>query len=103
MKYEKVDILKNPDIVSKDIKIAVLTSMAFFKWKGLIALSNGRTKNIQISMGVGHEVGNSYTLKQSSFDEFTSKTFKINLCTWGKATNIKPSKNRAPWMVFAIN
>ncbi|QNN43829.1 PAAR-like protein [Pedobacter roseus] len=103
LKYEKTDILKNSDIVSKDIKIAVLTSMAFFKWKGLIGMSNGKTKNIKISMGVGHEVGTSHTLKQNAFDDFTSKTFKTNLCTWGKVTNMKPNKNRAPWMVYAIN
>lgn len=103
LKYEKVDILKDSDIVAKDIKIAVLTSMAFFKWRGLIALSNGKMKNIKVSIGVGHEVGNSYTLKQNAFDDYTSKSFTTDQCTWGIITSTTLNSKKAPWMVFAMN
>ncbi|WP_025142908.1 PAAR-like protein [Pedobacter jeongneungensis] len=102
LKYEKTDILKNPDIVSKDIKIAVLTSMAFFKWNGLIALSNGFPESKPISQGVGHEVGNSYTLKQNAFDNYTSNVFKVVECDW-KNIDIKILGNRAPWMEIALS
>jgi len=102
LKYEKTDILKNSDIVSKDIKIAVLTSMAFFKWKGLIALSNGLYKNKKVSEQVGNKVGNSYVEKQNALDNYTSKIFKVIECDW-KAVDIKDDKQRAPWMKIAIS
>jgi uncharacterized protein (TIGR02594 family) len=103
LKYEQVDILKNSDIVAKDIKIAVLTSMAFYKWNGLIAKSNGKLKNKNVSVEVGNEVGDSYMQKQNAFDDYTSKIFKVNECTWEKIENIKLDGRKAPWMIFALN
>ncbi|WP_344851107.1 TIGR02594 family protein [Pedobacter jeongneungensis] len=102
LKYEKTDILKNPDIVSKDIKIAVLTSMAFFKWKGLIAESNGTPKTKKISEKVGNNVVDSHIQKQKAFSEYTSKIFKTSECDW-KEIEIKTIGNRAPWMEIALN
>lgn len=102
LKYEKIDILKDPDIVAKDIRIAVLTSMAYFKWNGLIAKSNGFPDNKLVSKGVGLEVGNSYVQKQNAFDNYTSKTFKTSECDW-KEIEIKIIGNRAPWMEVALN
>lgn len=102
LKYEQVDILKDSDIVAKDIRIAVLTSMAFFKWKGLIVKSNGFIENILVSKEVGHEVGNSYNLKQNAFDEYTSKVFRVIECDW-KSIDIKINGKRAPWMEIALN
>uniref|UniRef100_UPI0025DC36D9 TIGR02594 family protein n=1 Tax=Pedobacter sp. UBA5917 TaxID=1947061 RepID=UPI0025DC36D9 len=102
LKYEKIDILKDSDIVAKDIKIAVLTSMAFFKWRGLVAKSNGFPQAEPVSKGVGSEVGNSYTEKQHAFDNYTSKIFKIKDCDW-KEIDIKIIGTRAPWMTIALN
>lgn len=102
LRFEKVDILKNSDIVAKDIKIAVLTSMAFYKWNGLIAKSNGFSESKPVSHGVGNEVGNSYSQKQKAFDDYTSKTFKVNNCDWTEL-EIKATGSRAPWMEIALN
>lgn len=101
LKYEKVDILKNSDIVAKDIKIAVLTSMAFYKWNGLIAKSNGALRNKLISEKVGNNVGDSHAEKQKAFNDYTSKIFKTNECDW-KKIEIKIIGNRAPWMEIAL-
>ncbi|CAH0285301.1 hypothetical protein SRABI27_03905 [Pedobacter sp. Bi27] len=101
LKYEQVDILKNSDIVAKDIKIAVLTSMAFYKWNGLIAKSNGALRNKLISEKVGNNVGDSHAEKQKAFNYFTSKIFKTSKCDW-KEIEIKIIGNRAPWMETAL-
>jgi len=102
LKYEKVDILKNSDLVAKDIKIAVLTSMAFYKWNGLIAKSNGKPRTNEVSNGVGNEVGNSYTLKQLAFDHLSSRIFETKNCYW-EEIQIKINGGRAPWMEIALN
>lgn len=101
LKYEQVDILKNSDIVAKDIKIAVLTSMAFYKWNGLIAKSNGTLRNKLISEEVGNNVGDSHSEKQKAFNDYTSKIFKTSECDW-KEIEIKKIGNRAPWMEIAL-
>lgn len=100
--YEKVNILKDSDIVVRDIKIAVLTSMAFFKWNGLIAKSNGYTSNKAVSKGVGAPVKDSYDQKQKAFDNHTSKIFKVTDCQWKVVTEAIPTGKRAPWMDIAL-
>jgi len=102
LKYEKVDILKNSDLVAKDIKIAVLTSMAFFKWNGLIAKSNNKPTTEKISERVGNNIGDSHIQKQTAFDDYTSKIFNTKDCDW-REIETKIIGNRAPWMEVALN
>lgn len=96
------DIVKHPELVGTDVRTAVLSSMAFFKWKGLNTIANGTTDVIRkICPKVGNDVkikdknGNNssnYEEKQKVFDNVTSKIFKIKDCTWGK--NINKDKNK---------
>ncbi|ELY2018378.1 hypothetical protein SL053_002299, partial [Flavobacterium psychrophilum] len=81
---EGADILENPDLVTTDASIAVLSSMAFWKWKKIDTITNGNSVNKPISKKVGNEVGDSYTEKQNAFTNKTSITFKINECKIGK-------------------
>ncbi|WP_445722808.1 peptidoglycan DD-metalloendopeptidase family protein [Flavobacterium sp.] len=81
---EGADIIANPDLVITNISIAVLSSMAFFKWKRINTITNGNTNTRPISVKVGKEVGSSYTEKQNAFNEHTFKVFKINKCSYGK-------------------
>ncbi|EKT3967177.1 hypothetical protein NTJ12_002259 [Flavobacterium psychrophilum] len=83
-KKESANILDNPDLVSTDIGIAVLSSMAFFKWKDINIITNGKSETKPISKRVGIEVDGSYTKKQNAFDDVTAKTFKISACKWSK-------------------
>ncbi|GAA4202651.1 hypothetical protein GCM10022289_17720 [Pedobacter jeongneungensis] len=101
-KKENFDIIANPDLVLTNITAATLSSMAFFKWKGLIAISNGFSINILVSKGVGNEVKKSYSEKQKAFDDYTSRIFRTKDCDWNKIS-IKILGNRAPWMEIALN
>lgn len=94
LKYENVDILKNSDLVSTNIKIAVLTSMAFWKWNGLCNKANGTRdvihdicptigRNLSITGRDGKATTN-YDEKNKIFCEITSKVFKIDNCVFGK-------------------
>lgn len=78
------DIIKKPDLVVEDVNIAVLSSMAFWKWKNICNVTNGNSSTESISIKVGKKVRNNYSEKQDAFDDYTSKSFKINDCTWGK-------------------
>ncbi|MCH4829850.1 DUF5675 family protein [Flavobacterium columnare] len=98
LKYENVNILNNSDTVATDIKIAVLTSMAFFDYNKINKIANG-TKNVKgkICPKVGKNVTlangkTNYDEKQEIFDEKTSKIFKIDSCnfTEEEQSNNKP-------------
>lgn len=109
-KYENVDIVNNSDIVSKDLKIAVLSSMAYFNYYKVNEKANG-TKDVKkdICPMIGNDVtlanGNTnYGEKQNAFDNFTSKVFQIDACLWGKVDEpLKFLDGRAPWIDIAIS
>lgn len=87
-KRENADIITNPDLVTSDIKIAVLSSMAFWKWKGLQQISNGKMKVEDVSKKVGKNVVSSngvssYDEKAKAFKDTTSVVFKVSECTYG--------------------
>lgn len=87
-KRENADIITNPDLVVSDVKIAVLSSMAFWKWKGLQEKSNGQTAVNPISIKVGKNVvksngSDAYSEKKEAFDKNTSVLFKVKECTYG--------------------
>ncbi|OWP82685.1 hypothetical protein BWK59_14530, partial [Flavobacterium davisii] len=100
-KKEGADIIANPDLVISDVSIAVLSSMAFWKWKNLNTKAN-LTKDVvrKICPKVGSdtqvidESGKSSTNhkeKKKVFDNSTSKVFKIDECKLGKAENVNNS------------
>ncbi|TWP22618.1 hypothetical protein ETU10_10540 [Apibacter muscae] len=109
-KYENVDILANSDLVAHDLKIAVLSSMAFFVFRKINIKANG-TKNV--INDICPLVGNNVTLaggktnhkeKQDAFDKYTSVVFQVDKCLWGKLDNaLKYMDGRAPWMDIAVN
>jgi predicted chitinase len=86
-KRENADIVTNPDLVLTDVKIAVLSSMAFWKWKKLQQLSNGQKDVNVISGKVGSKVASgdtdNYTEKAKAFKDKTSPLFKVSECTYG--------------------
>ncbi|MBE8723876.1 peptidoglycan DD-metalloendopeptidase family protein [Flavobacterium hungaricum] len=79
---EGANILNNSDLVSTDIAIAVLSSMAFFKWKDINTITNGNSNTKSISKRVGNDIDGSHEKKQNAFTDVTSKVFKINECKW---------------------
>ncbi len=91
---EGADIVANPSLVSKDIRIGVLSAMAFWVWKGLNTLSNGeRYVEKKICSKVGNDVGikdrkgkdtTNHREKQRVFAEETSKLFDIENCEWAE-------------------
>jgi predicted chitinase len=81
---ENADILANPDLVTTDVSISVLSSMAFWKWKKIHKITNGKSDAKPISTLVGQNVRNSHGEKQKAFTDTTSKTFKVNDCDYGK-------------------
>lgn len=89
---EKADILLHPDLVATDIKIAVLSSMAFWKWKGLHLAANGNTEvTTKISRVVGLDaVSNgksSHAEKKHFFDTNSSVLFRVNNCRHRKISS----------------
>ena len=84
---EGFDILNNPDLVLSNIGIAVLSSMAFFKWKKINTITKGKTNTNPISIKVGNDLRGSYLEKQKAFTNVTSKTFKTEICTYEKLPN----------------
>ncbi|KPH11859.1 DUF4280 domain-containing protein [Chryseobacterium sp. ERMR1:04] len=109
-KKEGADIIIDPDLVLTNIAVSVISSMAFFKWKGINTIVNGSKDTLPVSKKVGKMVAtkdedgkasDNYKEKQKAFDDYTSKTFKTSECEWGKAVDINLA-GRSPWMENAI-
>uniref|UniRef100_UPI0040484501 CHAP domain-containing protein n=2 Tax=Flavobacterium sp. TaxID=239 RepID=UPI0040484501 len=86
---EGSDIIKNPDLVTTDVSVAVLSSMAFWKWKKIDGITNGQSKTEKISRKVGNDVAlangkTNHGEKQEVFTKYTSKTFTTEQCKFGK-------------------
>ncbi|WP_029269169.1 DUF5675 family protein [Flavobacterium sp. KJJ] len=98
LKYENADIIKNPDLVAKDIKIAVLSSMAYFDMYGVNKKAN-KCKDVKnkIAPMIGNDVPlqdgkTNHEEKQEAFDDLTSKTFTISNCKYGSSEKIEEKK-----------
>ncbi len=89
LKEENIDILLNPDKVN-EVKIAVLTSMGYWKNHGGDTKSNGQKDEDILSRLVGNDVD--YAGKKRNFDNITSKVFKINEC---KLTKTQKAESRS--------
>ncbi len=89
LKEENIDILLNPDKVN-EVKIAVLTSMGYWKNHGGDTKSNGQKDEDILSRLVGSDVD--YAGKKRNFDNITSKVFKINEC---KLTKTQKAESRS--------
>jgi uncharacterized protein (TIGR02594 family) len=105
-KKEGADIISNSDLVSKNVSIAVLSSMAFWKWKNIAPLANGSKNTKKICKKVGNNVTlangkTNHDEKQSAFTDNSSVTFKVDDCKYGKVQNT-PISGKAPWMPFAL-
>ena len=76
---------KDASLVGSDIEVAMVTCMAFWsKEKGLSTRSNGQKDVDIISRRIGNKVGSkketNYDLKRNSFNNITSKLFRVNDC-----------------------
>lgn len=88
--YDKIKEFSPQDILSdegaksieKDPKMAVLTSMGYWKHKKMIALSNGNKNVNKVSEAIGTNV--EWPKKKKAFDDITSKIFRTEECQWGK-------------------
>ncbi|QYS87351.1 hypothetical protein JJC03_05440 [Flavobacterium oreochromis] len=121
-KKEGADIISNPDLVVSNVSIAVLSSMAFWKWKSLNTSSN-LTKDVinKICPKVGKNTSvtgrdgkcsTNHEEKKKIFDGSTSEVFKIDECRLGKSLNKnnekgtvifisgKGSKYISSWLVY---
>lgn len=76
--------MKKPDLVVDDVSIAVLSSMAFWKWKKISKIANGNLSTESISIKVGKKVNDNYKKKQDAFNDDTSQVFMVSDCKWGK-------------------
>jgi predicted chitinase len=86
---ENADIISHPDLVATDMKIAVLSAIAFWKWKGLQHIANNnREPTSNISRAVGKEITSggksNYKEKRRLFETSTSVVFQVNSCKYGE-------------------
>lgn len=110
LKYLKIDILKDFELVGTNVELAVLTSMGYLHRGGMPKVANGCRDEDKISKIVGNDVFNkkgesiNHVPKQKAFDDITSKVFKVNHCIYGKIIDRKekPIGKRAPWMEIAV-
>lgn len=92
--------IEKSDQVGKNFELAVVASMAFFKWKNLdmYKLCNGNKSTAGISKKVGMKETNkdtgksNYEEKQETFTNRTSVAFMVDNCKW----NVKESPKQTP-------
>ena len=92
--------IEKSDQVGKNFELAVVASMAFFKWKNLdmYKLCNGNKSTAGISKKVGMKETNkdtgksNYEEKQEAFTNRTSVAFMVDDCKW----NVKESPKQTP-------
>ncbi len=89
-KRENADIVENPDLIVTNPAIAVLSSMAFFKWKGITKIANEEKDNTElVSKIVGNDVPlangkRNHAEKQEVFTNNTSIVFETSNCKYGE-------------------
>ncbi|WP_375605248.1 DUF5675 family protein [Flavobacterium davisii] len=87
-KKEGADIITNPDLVVTNVSIAILSSMAFWKWKKIDTIVNGKTDTKPVCIKVGKDVDGNHNLKQNVFTTSTSITFQVNKCNLTKTEEV---------------
>ncbi|MBO9729202.1 MAG: DUF4280 domain-containing protein [Chitinophaga sp.] len=87
---EKADIINHPDLVSTDMKIAVLSAMTFWKWKGIQHMANRQREiTTRISQAVGKRIisggKSNYEEKNRFFKNNTAIVFQVSSCEFSEA------------------
>jgi predicted chitinase len=104
---ENADIINQPDLVATDMKVAVLSAMAFWKWKRLQHTSNGNMVVDEISKAVGLQVTvggkNNYSEKKKLFDTNTAIIFQVSSCLYKKAADGPINQYRIHIDMFEYN
>ena len=103
LKYNNIDVIKNPDAIGQSIDLAVSSGMIFFKWKGINTLAN-TTKDVKgkicplvgknADKTIGSKKSTNYDEKQKAFTDITSVVFKIDSCKFGKGDEPKKQKGK---------
>ncbi|WP_374464518.1 hypothetical protein [Chryseobacterium sp.] len=103
LKYNNVDVIKNPDAIGQSIDLAVSSGMIFFKWKSINMLAN-TTKDVKgkicplvgknADKTIGNKKSTNYDEKQKAFTNITSLVFKIDSCKFGKGDEPKKQKGK---------
>ena len=97
--------IEKSDQVGKNFELAVVASMAFFKWKNLdmYKLCNGNKSTEGISKKVGmreinKDTGKSnYEEKQEAFTNRTSVAFMVDNCKWDVKESPKQTPKQGKW------
>ncbi|WP_313000405.1 hypothetical protein [Chryseobacterium gleum] len=103
LKYNNVDVIRNPDAIGQSIDLAVSSGMIFFKWKSINILAN-TTKDVKgkicplvgknADKTIGNKKSTNYDEKQKAFTNITSLVFKIDSCKFGKGDEPKKQKGK---------
>ncbi|MGG1923520.1 hypothetical protein AB1278_17015 [Chryseobacterium sp. NRRL B-14798] len=103
LKYNNVDVIKNPDAIGQSIDLAVSSGMIFFKWKSINILAN-TTKDVKgkicplvgknADKTIANKKSTNYDEKQKAFTNITSLVFKIDSCKFGKGDEPKKQKGK---------
>lgn len=103
LKYNNIDVIKNPDAIGQSIDLAVSSGMIFFKWKSINTLAN-TTKDVKgkicplvgknADKTIGNKKSTNYDEKQKAFTNITSLVFKIDSCKFGKGDEPKKQKGK---------
>ena len=97
--------IEKSDQVGKNFELAVVASMAFFKWKNLdmYKLCNGNKSTAGISKKVGMKETNkdtgksNYEEKQEAFTNRTSVAFMVDNCKWDVKESPKQTPKQGKW------
>ena len=97
--------IEKSDQVGKNFELAVVASMAFFKWKNvdMYRLCNGNKNTTSISTIVGmkeinKDTGKSnYEEKQEAFTNRTSVAFMVDNCKWDVKESPKQTPKQGKW------
>ena len=97
--------IEKSDQVGKNFELAVVASMAFFKWKNvdMYRLCNGNKNTTGISTIVGMKETNkdtgksNYEEKQEAFTNRTSVAFMVDNCKWDVKESPKQTPKQGKW------
>ena len=97
--------IEKSDQVGKNFELAVVASMAFFKWKNadMYRLCNGNKNTTGISTIVGMKETNkdtgksNYEEKQEAFTNRTSVAFMVDNCKWNVKEPPKQTPKQGKW------
>ena len=97
--------IEKSDQIGKNFELAVVASMAFFKWKNadMYRLCNGNKNTTGISTIVGMKETNkdtgksNYEEKQEAFTNRTSVAFMVDNCKWNVKEPPKQTPKQGKW------